>query len=66
MDSSSTTASSTRPSSAPSKRGRIYLRADVAKHNKEGDCWVICNDRIYDVRPSPPPPVLDPSSPRAG
>ncbi|KPV71583.1 uncharacterized protein RHOBADRAFT_65810 [Rhodotorula graminis WP1] len=46
MASSSTaTAATTRPS----PRGRIFLRADVEKHNKAGDCWVICNDRIYDV-----------------
>ncbi|BGP43104.1 fatty acid alpha-hydroxylase [Rhodotorula kratochvilovae] len=32
-----------------SKRSRIYLREDVARHNKAGDCWVVCNDKIYDV-----------------
>lgn len=32
------------------KRSRIYLREDVAKHNKPKDCWVIHNNKIYDVR----------------
>lgn len=31
------------------KRSRIYLREDVAKHNKPKDCWVIHNNKIYDV-----------------
>ena len=37
-----------------SKRSRIYLREDVARHNKAGDCWVVCNDKIYDVRTAAP------------
>ncbi|GAA5970113.1 hypothetical protein JCM8115_001245 [Rhodotorula mucilaginosa] len=31
------------------KRSRIYLREDVAKHDKPKDCWVIHNNKIYDV-----------------
>lgn len=31
------------------KRNRIYLREDVAKHDKQSDCWVIHNNKIYDV-----------------
>lgn len=38
------------------KRSRIYLREDVAKHNKPKDCWVIHNNKIYDVRLSIGPP----------
>ncbi|GAA6024564.1 hypothetical protein JCM10207_008654 [Rhodosporidiobolus poonsookiae] len=32
-----------------SKRTRIYLREDVEKHNKPKDCWVIHNNKIYDI-----------------
>ena len=63
------------------KRSRIYLREDVAKHNKPKDCWVIHNNKIYDVSAAcglwcpptscllthnPLPPPLAIDRPRAG
>lgn len=32
------------------KRTRIYLRSEVEKHNTAKDCWVVHNNRVYDVR----------------
>ena len=26
-----------------------YTREEVAKHNKLNDCWVIVNNKVYDV-----------------
>ncbi|BGP03112.1 Ceramide very long chain fatty acid hydroxylase SCS7 [Rhodotorula toruloides] len=31
------------------KRTRIYLRSEVEKHNTAKDCWVVHNNRVYDV-----------------
>jgi len=28
---------------------RIYTAADVAKHTKRGDCWVIRSGKVYNV-----------------
>ncbi|GAA6007727.1 fatty acid alpha-hydroxylase [Rhodotorula paludigena] len=39
---------STEDKRAP-RRARIYLREDVERHNSPKDCWVIHNDKIYDV-----------------
>ena len=27
----------------------IYSFDEVGKHNKEGDCWIIFQDKVYDV-----------------
>jgi cytochrome b involved in lipid metabolism len=35
------------PAPEPSKK--VYTAADVAKHNKETDCWVIVNGEVLDV-----------------
>ena len=28
---------------------KLFSKEDVAKHNKENDCWVILFDKVYDV-----------------
>lgn len=33
----------------PSKRARIYLLDDVKRHNKAGDCFVVHDNKVYDV-----------------
>lgn len=32
--------------SAPQKQ---FTREEIEKHNKEGDCWIVINDRVYDA-----------------
>jgi cytochrome b involved in lipid metabolism len=34
---------------APEQSKKVYTAADVAKHNKETDCWVIVNGEVLDV-----------------
>lgn len=36
-------------SGAPEKKEGGYSMADVAKHNKKDDCWVVVNDQVLDV-----------------
>jgi hypothetical protein len=51
-------------SSAPAKKGGEYTLADVAKHSKKDDIWVVVNGQVLDVTSvrvvlhSDPPPVL--------
>lgn len=28
---------------------KLISRDDVASHNKDGDCWLIIGDKVYDV-----------------
>eukprot|EP00013_Stygamoeba_regulata_P020331 CAMPEP_0177654554 /NCGR_PEP_ID=MMETSP0447-20121125/14402_1 /TAXON_ID=0 /ORGANISM="Stygamoeba regulata, Strain BSH-02190019" /LENGTH=142 /DNA_ID=CAMNT_0019158227 /DNA_START=37 /DNA_END=465 /DNA_ORIENTATION=+ len=28
---------------------RLYTRAEVARHNRKEDCWIIVNGKVYDV-----------------
>eukprot|EP00472_Partenskyella_glossopodia_P006085 CAMPEP_0197517718 /NCGR_PEP_ID=MMETSP1318-20131121/2783_1 /TAXON_ID=552666 /ORGANISM="Partenskyella glossopodia, Strain RCC365" /LENGTH=92 /DNA_ID=CAMNT_0043067517 /DNA_START=176 /DNA_END=454 /DNA_ORIENTATION=+ len=28
---------------------KLFTLAEVKKHNKEGDCWMIINNGVYDV-----------------
>ena len=30
---------------------RIFTKAEVAKHDTVGDCWMIINGKVYDVTP---------------
>ncbi|SGZ24280.1 BQ5605_C023g09716 [Microbotryum silenes-dioicae] len=36
-------------SAAPSRRTRIYLLEDVRKHRSSKDCWVVHDNKVYDV-----------------
>jgi len=47
----STSSSSTQPSSTPTPvdRNTEYTLEEVAKHNKEDDCWVVVNGTVLDV-----------------
>jgi len=27
----------------------VFTHEEVSKHNKESDCWVILNEKVYDV-----------------
>ncbi|GAB4032851.1 MAG: hypothetical protein Fur0012_11900 [Elusimicrobiota bacterium] len=31
------------------KSEKIYAMEEVTKHNKKGDCWLVINDKVYDV-----------------
>ena len=42
----------------PSKRSRIFLLEDVVKHNKPKDCYVVHDNKVYDVRSLPSLPAL--------
>ena len=43
-------ASSSAPAAAPAPaKGGAYTAADVAKHNKKDDVWVIVNGEVLDV-----------------
>ncbi|KAI0093462.1 Flavocytochrome c [Irpex rosettiformis] len=51
-ESSSKPAASSAPAkveSAPAKAGGSYSAAEVAKHNKKDDCWVIVDGQVLDV-----------------
>eukprot|EP00009_Paramoeba_aestuarina_P008929 CAMPEP_0201507254 /NCGR_PEP_ID=MMETSP0161_2-20130828/965_1 /ASSEMBLY_ACC=CAM_ASM_000251 /TAXON_ID=180227 /ORGANISM="Neoparamoeba aestuarina, Strain SoJaBio B1-5/56/2" /LENGTH=606 /DNA_ID=CAMNT_0047901563 /DNA_START=27 /DNA_END=1847 /DNA_ORIENTATION=- len=37
------------PSAATPKEKKVYTPEEVAKHNKEDDCWVIVNGEVLDV-----------------
>jgi len=37
------------PAPAPKSTNTEYTKAEVAKHNKDDDCWVIVNGRVLDV-----------------
>jgi cytochrome b involved in lipid metabolism len=28
---------------------KVYTKSEVAQHNKPDDCWIIINNKIYDV-----------------
>ncbi|KAH9313704.1 hypothetical protein KI387_022331, partial [Taxus chinensis] len=28
---------------------RVYMKSEVAQHNKRTDCWIIIKDKVYDV-----------------
>jgi cytochrome b involved in lipid metabolism len=28
-----------------------FSKEEIAKHNKEDDCWIIIDDKVYDVSP---------------
>ncbi len=30
-------------------QGKKYTYGEVAKHNKPNDCWIIIEDKVYDV-----------------
>eukprot|EP00919_Chromeraceae_sp_WS-2016_P007003 GHVR01016368.1.p1 GENE.GHVR01016368.1~~GHVR01016368.1.p1 ORF type:complete len:131 (+),score=34.29 GHVR01016368.1:231-623(+) len=30
-------------------KNKVIDRSEVKKHNKEGDCWVILNNKVYDI-----------------
>ena len=32
-----------------SGKKKSYTLEEVSKHREEGDCWIIINDRVYDV-----------------
>jgi hypothetical protein len=35
----------------PAGGPKIFTMADVAKHNTEGDCWVVVNGEVLDATP---------------
>lgn len=43
----------------------MYSSSEVAKHNSQGDCWLIIDSKVYDVskyipkHPAPPETILD-------
>ena len=37
------------PSSEERKKWRKYTKAEVSKHSKVADGWVIIYDRVYDI-----------------
>lgn len=37
---------------------RIYTLADVAEHDEWNDCWVVHDNKVYDVRPAGARPEL--------
>lgn len=38
----------TKPTKGPSGGGNLS-KSEVRKHNKQGDCWVILNNTVYDL-----------------
>lgn len=36
---------------ASSKGPKSYTKSEVSLHNKRTDCWIIINDKVYDVTP---------------
>ncbi|KAK9897971.1 acyl-CoA dehydrogenase NM domain-like protein [Cystobasidium minutum MCA 4210] len=38
-----------KPLPVANKSGKTYTRAEVAKHNKKGDCWIVVDTAVYDL-----------------
>lgn len=47
----SSSAAAEAPAAAPAKRdtNAVYSLEEVAKHNKDDDCWVVVNGKVLDV-----------------
>lgn len=46
---STTPIESTVPSSESTGSGSVYTLAEVATHNNENDCWLVIENKVYDV-----------------
>jgi 4-hydroxysphinganine ceramide fatty acyl 2-hydroxylase len=46
---SSSTSALKVPSASAMKRQRIFTLEDVRHHSKSGSCWVVHDNKIYDV-----------------
>ncbi|KAA8534927.1 hypothetical protein F0562_029857 [Nyssa sinensis] len=36
-------------SNSKSEASKLYTKAEVSLHNKRTDCWIIINEKVYDV-----------------